>query len=144
MISQISFCRVDRFCLLISKIKVRCSIWRRDHRRCKDHPGKAILNACLGFCVIGAGGEASRAARNTAGVNGELQNNFYLAEDESEHLESFIQVKNKSFLSSTSREQNSTSNDCCAAWEHLALRHTLPASARLGVAKAFPEPQTYR
>ena len=37
------------------------------------------------------------AARTTAGVNGKLQNSFYLADDQAEAVESFIQVNNKRF-----------------------------------------------
>ena len=40
---------------------------------------------------------ADAAARTTAGVNGKLQNNFYLADDQAEAVESFIQVNNKRF-----------------------------------------------
>ena len=40
---------------------------------------------------------ATAADRTTATVNGKLQNNFYLADDQSEAVESFIQVNNKRF-----------------------------------------------
>ena len=37
----------------------------------------------------------TEANRTTAGVDGKLQNNFYLANDSAENVESFIQVNNK-------------------------------------------------
>ena len=40
---------------------------------------------------------ADAAARATAGANGKLQNSFYLADDQAENVESFIQVNNKRF-----------------------------------------------
>ena len=40
---------------------------------------------------------ATAADRTTATVNGKLQNNFYLADDQAEAVESYIQVNNKRF-----------------------------------------------
>jgi hypothetical protein len=45
--------------------------------------------------ATGANATATAAAITTAGVNGKLQNNFYLASDQSEHVSSYIQVNNK-------------------------------------------------
>ena len=41
--------------------------------------------------------EATEALRTTAGVSGKLQNSFYLADDQAEAVESYIQVNNKRF-----------------------------------------------
>jgi hypothetical protein len=45
--------------------------------------------------ATGADATQTAAAITTAGVNGKLQNNFYLADNESENVSSYIQVNNK-------------------------------------------------
>ena len=45
--------------------------------------------------ATGSDAALTAAAITTAGVNGKLQNNFYLADDQAEDVESYIQVNNK-------------------------------------------------
>ena len=49
------------------------------------------------FVSLAQEDKTDAAERTTAGANGKLQNNFYLADDQAENVESYIQVNNKRF-----------------------------------------------